>query len=470
MAYRSRFDTKHLLTGFAGDLVSKYLALPLTSCDLREVDNDTPWLLGTKVVLLMGEQALTKYNRLDPSLHLNQLRGNPWEQDGVIFISTYLPQDALDASAQYEQDHNPYYTYTPEDKDKGDEKSTKGRTARSNFRFWVINDCKRTSILLKNPNLSALAKADPEYKIFPTIEEILKVIYRDTNTLVYLDIETDMGNAMTVLSLAFNNENTVYTIPFVRYHGGYAYNELELGKIIRGLVWLFNRCTIVTHNGSGFDLPFLAMNYKVPPPRSNYDTMLVHARLYPGVEKSLGHCGSLYTWEPYHKNEGIFNPHNLEQEHQLWKYNAKDVWLMKLVREAQLMEVRLKRADSSVEQVNASIYPYLVMSLQGIHYSSELIDKRLEANERRLVQLARVLKVLVGHDLLPTSNKSCVKYFHSEMGFKAVRKTDTGNPSLDEKSLYKLAVANNCPTIPVCLEYRRIAKESGMLKFSPFKV
>ncbi len=64
--------------------------------------------------------------------------------------------------------------------------------------------------------------------------------------------------------------------------------------MLRALAVALRDNTVVIHNAL-FDLFVLAYRYGIPAPPNVYDTMLAHHRLFPEVEKSLGHCISLYT-------------------------------------------------------------------------------------------------------------------------------------------------------------------------------
>jgi DNA polymerase I-like protein with 3'-5' exonuclease and polymerase domains len=96
-----------------------------------------------------------------------------------------------------------------------------------------------------------------------------------------------------------------------------------------------------------------------------------------------------------------------------------------------------------------------------------------------MMQYWRCIRLLVGEDTIrtlqanstkpmPSSNPQCVKYFHDMLGYKVVaRSVKTGGPSLDEKSMYKLALRQNNPVIDFILKYRQTQKETSAMKFIP---
>ena len=71
----------------------------------------------------------------------------------------------------------------------------------------------------------------------------------------------------------------------------------------------------------------------------------------------------------------------------------------------------------------------------------------------------------------PGSNSQCCYYFHELLGYPILFKSpQTGKPSLGKKIMFQLALKYpNNPVITLILMYRETAKESGALKFIPWK-
>lgn len=203
--------------------------------------------------------------------------------------------------------------------------------------------------------------------------------------------------------------------------------------------------------------------------------VIIH-NCFPEAEKSLGHCLSSWPtiWEPFHKDEGIFEPRNLEQEKQLWSYNAKDVAAMKWIRRAQLEYASgVRGLTESIEQSNSCIYPFLLNTLLGIRFDEVRRQEMVNKNDRLMNHYQRALDYLTGDkiQLLATSSKSCVRYFHDALGYPIVgRSKKTGEASLDETSLLKLK--QKFPynvAIDFAIKYRQRKKETGSLNFTPWK-
>lgn len=469
VSHPSRFDTASLFSGYAGSYFLEALSpIPYQACDIRLANNNTTFIPETKVVLLLGREAVARYIPNDHSL--NEQRGCPYfSPDGLTYIPTYSYQDAMDMK-DYESKYNSSHTEGIDEDDSPDygdpsDKSTHGRTSRDNFKFWMTKDIEKAKRLLRDP--SSRITPQINYDIFPPLEQL-----RIEGTTIYLDIETD--SRLNISCIGFTTDKqwpTVTVVPFMRYTQAFAYDERLLALFLRRLAVAMLTSTVVVHN-SMFDLFVLSWRYGLPFGKSIYDTMLAHSRLAPGVEKSLGHCVSLYTDMPYHKSEGVFEPKTEAQERSLWQYNGKDVAVMPLIRQGIDLEAGRMKAVDSVKQINDSVYPYLLMTLLGMRYDKDELDKIVATNERWINQLLRISKVLVGYDFLPSSSKQCVKYFHDQLKFpKVATSKKTGAASLNEKAMWKLALKHNDhPMIPITVEYRRLLKQSGALKFNHWNI
>ena len=460
-------------------------------CDIRLMGNTEPLLEGTKCVLLLGEAAAHKWlGRSDNSL--NEIRGCPYSINGIAHIASYQPQDCVDAIKDHELKFNPYLkqmqvledNYGDDDEDEpSDEKRRHGKTKRKNYRFWLSKDVEKCKSIIRfggikpNPFL-------PSYEMCPPSALVIKLLSETKGKLLFLDIETDPQWNILCFSFAFDY-GPVYTVPCLAYDYRWFYTELH--KIYRALAIAFRDNTVVAHNGAGFDFIVYSVKYKISIGRSVADTMLMQHRCFPEVEKSLGHCVSLWTNEPFHKDESNFAYNTPDVCKQLWRYNAKDVYTMQLIYKAQ-MEYAARQPGllDSINQVNAQIRPYLITSLQGIQYRDDKVVDIMRTNDRWMMQYLRWVEILIGKDTVRTlrrksksglcgSNTQCCAYFHGMLGYdvvnygKASKVDGSRKPSLQKKNLLKLRLKYVNPVIDICMWYRELAKETGSLKFIPWK-
>ena len=449
----SRFDRAQLLSGYAGQtFYNALMPVPRQAVDIMLADalekGEVNIREGTKVVLLLGQDALDMYKS---GVTLDEQRGCPFIEDGVTYIATYEPQEAVDRMAYF----NPNDVG---DGKGGDDKGWHGKTRRPNRKFWLGRDVKKAVAYLKVPPVVTAA----EHFLWPRADEVIKLLTSAKGKTLYFDVETNRNLEMTCFGFSFDAERA-WCVPMVTSPmAGYYYEDTA--RVLRALAVAFRDNTVVIHNAL-FDLFVLAYKYGIPAPPSVYDTMLAHHRLFPEVEKSLGHCLALYTDQPYHKNEGVFEPKNASQQQQLYEYNAKDVISLALLKPQLDETAKNFKATDSIRQVNASVVPYLTAMLQGIRYDDEKLHDIVAHNDRYQNELLRFLRLLTGGDLNPNSPKQVANYLYGRLGYQRPDRDITS-----EKVLLQLRLKHpENPIISIILRYRATAKESGQLKFPPWE-
>ncbi len=475
LSNRSRFDLVALLSANAGSwfknevLFKKYRILA-NCCDIRVSEDRSAFLPGTKGVLLLGADALHQWTTITNSL--GEQRGYPLtvSNQGITLpaVASYQPQDAWDVQ-EYEAFLNPYLQT---EEDEGDDdvivfegKGRKGRTARNNWRFWLEHDVGRLVQIVTKFQGIVPAEELPPIDLYSDLDEVCSLLENTKDSFLYIDIETDMLRQLNCIGFMFP-DSKIYVVPVYDHTNTLAYSDIH--RLFRALHISFRNNTVVAHNGACFDFPVLAMGYRLAP-KKVYDTMVAQARIYPKLEKSLGHCLAMWSWQSYHKDDGVMNPKNSEQCTKLWTYNARDVFSLKLIREAQLrFAATVPGLTESIQQVNDSIIPYMCISLQGIAMEDGWIEETWKENDALLNRYLEFIEYLVGEPYLPTSSKQSVNYFHTKMGYDIVsRSRKTKQPSCDEKALLKLKLKHANPVIDIAIAIRGLVKESGSLKFSP---
>lgn len=469
MSHSGRFDKRELADGSASYVLRDALA-PLSlsryTLDIRTTSCTDPYLPGTKVVLLAGNAAKLGY----APARLNAVRGSPHlANDGVVYIPTYHPQDCADLK-NYEASLNPNSfaaqnataADSDEDSDDGDASvKDMGRTSRRNYRFWFIHDAAKAVDIAR----AGLRKNQATYHTTASADEILARLNSvPAGGDFFIDIETDpRSGRMQCFAFSTDTAN-IYCVPIIQPTGNLAFPKSSLLLILRSLAAVFARARVVAHN-SLFDLFILLWRYKItPPPQSAIaDTMLQHARIHVDTEKSLGHCTSLYTHQPYHKDEGIFCPSNYAQFKQLLEYNAKDVETTALVYYAQR---RMCATDpglqASCDQANALVRPLLLKSFRGLPTDTAELCKLVDSHHWRAQWLeTNVLAKLAGHECNPRSPKQMAALLYEEL--QLPKSSDPTISLTGKDALYKLALKYPIPLLKVILHIRRLSKEAGQI-------
>lgn len=320
----------------------------------------------------------------------------------------------------------------------------------------------------------------PEIITYPRLEVVIDLLLKTKNEYLYFDVEVDSDLNIFCFALSFNT-GPVYSIPLLLPDYSMAYTGLHF--LLQALAIAIRDNTLVSHNGCNFDFFVLAYKYRIAIYKV-YDTLVANHRIFTEIEKSLGHCISLWTWLQFHKDLGDV-PYNQTYAQQTWHYCGLDVYSMRLVHRGQ-MAYAAKRPGliESIQQANDSIKPYLITSLTGIRFDEQLRQAKLQENDRLMMQYLRMLEILIGKENLkdirgkgkssmPSSNPQCIKYFHDLLGYPVVakgkeKKDGTRNASLGKKAMFKLRLKHDNPVIDIILAYRETMKESGALKFTPW--
>lgn len=351
-----------------------------------------------------------------------------------------------------------------EKEQQGDDEFSKdrGKTSRKNWLFWIEQDTRKL--------LAGYVPPDNNFKIVacPPIDVITKQLLSLKDRILYLDIETDIeSDTIDCIGLAVDDRPNVAVVPIYNWEGKLFYSRKDTLRFLTAFSHALLNNTVVIHN-SMFDLLWLASHLRLPFGPRIYDTMVVHKRIWPEIEKSLGHCISLYTHQPYHKDEHTLS-RSKDSAKRLWEYNAKDVHSMRLVHQKQL---EILAGDpkllESANQANASLYPYLLASLKGLRVDVGKLTLAKAKLDKRIVQVKRIILRLIGDTKFnPDSPVQLVKYFHDKLMYKVVgRSKQTGKPSLGGKALYQLALKYDNPLIPCILNYRELTKERMMYDFA----
>lgn len=490
----SRHDTGgELLTSGGGRLIAECLAPNFNKyqCDVRVAGDATPLLPSTKCVLLLGERATKVYLPETKDNTIGEVRGSLYIKHDIATIPTFFAQDAVDI-VNWEAKHNLEYgssDYSEEDDDNDDEnamesKRRHGKTRRKNYRFWITRDLEKVKYLLTHNGIPPKRLYEPQYVCWPKSEELIEVLKSEKNQDFYIDLETWWPSCdLKCVGFSFGVNKPIYIFPVYNYDCSWAYSNLH--HIFRSLAIALTCNRVIAHNGHGFDFPLLAWKYKIPLTANLYDTMIAMHRLYSDVERSLGHCTSLGTWEPFHKDEGNTGYNNAQQVRDTLSYCGKDIYTMILFHKwIEQQESRLPGLKESIQQANSCIRPYLITSLTGLRYKEEKRLALLNENDRTMMQYLRILNILIGKDNLEhirgkgkssiaTSNPQCVEYFHNMLHYPKVgsgkeKKDGTRGPSLAKKNMLKLRLKHENPAIDVILAYRELAKESSTIQFEPW--
>lgn len=199
-----------------------------------------------------------------------------------------------------------------------------------------------------------------------------------------------------------------------------------------------------------FDISFLFAKNKINTKGYIHDTMIKHNLNYPDFPKGLGFITTLYTREPYYKDEGKTWFNDLKSGSgsidQFYIYNAKDSAICFEADVAISKELK-KFGNVETYEFNQKLFrPLLYMMARGILIDeAALAEHRKEARETR-DRLQTKLNELCGFSLNVSSPMQCKKFFYDIMKYKPQTKkskdSETGlrkeSITTDDKAMKRL--------------------------------
>jgi len=407
----------------------------------------------------------TKLRHAEPASHWLTLGANPKmhtigvAQEGYSYtykrgrlIPSFDAQQANDASTSLEDDSREDESDVQEDIREAKDLQI---TRHSNWRYWISVHIEK----LYNPRPT---EPQPKFIIAPTTDDICRWLAALPSTAnLYLDIETRMDYGLLCIGLC-SDTGPIFCVPVYDYTGRLQYDNIAV--FWRELNRAGRRCELVIHNAM-FDLIVLGKYYNYYGVNKVYDTMIAQHRICAEAEKSLSHAIAQWTELPFHKDKFVV-PQNPQQQVQLYDYNCRDVWAMRLIKKSQLNFARGRQGMlSSIQAGNRMIKPFLINSLMGVEVNEPKLASIKSNLAREIKQLYRILTMLIGYELNCASPKQVGEYLYEKMGYKVSVRTDTGAPGTGKKALYKLVISTNNPALKVLLKLKVTQKKLSMMEF-----
>jgi len=247
--------------------------------------------------------------------------------------------------------------------------------------------------------------------------------------------------------------------------------EMELWRKVDAL--LSSEAIAKKFQNGMFDISFLFAKNKINTKGYIHDTMIKHNLNYPDFPKGLGFITTLYTREPYYKDEGKTWFNDLKSGSgsidQFYIYNAKD---SAICFEADIAISKELKKFGNVEtyEFNQKLFrPLLYMMARGILIDeAALAEHRKEARETR-DRLQTKLNELCGFALNVSSPMQCKKFFYDIMKYKPQTKKSkdpkTGQRkesiSTDDKAMKRLIRLYNSEEAKLVTQIRKYRKLIG---------
>ena len=280
-----------------------------------------------------------------------------------------------------------------------------------------------------------------------------------TKDIVAFDIEVS-NLEVSCISFAHSIGSAI-SIPFIESGRDYfpPDQEMEIWRCIASL--LENNNVMKLAQNACFDITFLFRKYGIRT-RPAEDTMVAQALILPDFPKGLDFITSLYTGEPYYKDEGKYRiKTGGGSDERFWLYNAKDS-LVLMEAYPKIFKELMSLGNVEIYRLQASlIEPLVFMGERGIKVDSDaLLDASKNAGqdiEELKINIETLTEGLITN---PNSTVQVKNYFYEFKGEKPYLSRTTRKPTVNEDALKRLS-RKGYEEATVLLDIRRLTKLKG---------
>lgn len=295
---------------------------------------------------------------------------------------------------------------------------------------------------LEESRTPALNLPERGFNIAPaSIQEVREwVRYLALQRTLSFDIETFRGSFISCIAFSSDPLES-FCIPFMK--GDYSpywspEEEIEVWGLVQGL--LANpKVRYVTQNGL-FDCWHLWRHGIVTPYMANgFDTMYAHKVLTPSLPHDLGFLVSIYTREPFYKDEsGSWSSDVRVPDNQFWVYNSKDASCTLEVANAIAQEMLESKQLKNYQMEVQAQWPVLMdMRQRGLRVDYARLNAAREQLCRELGEREASLSAYLGGWTPNIKSKPDLVRLFDMLGITlgSGDRTPTGQPKLNEERM-----------------------------------
>lgn len=274
---------------------------------------------------------------------------------------------------------------------------------------------------------------------------------------VAFDIEV-LNDEVSCISFAITPQLCM-SIPFVSNRHDYFSMEQEaiIWREIAGI--LENPNIECVGQNVVFDSTFLYRKFGIKA-NNLQDSMIAQAIMYPDFPKGLDYICSIYTKEPYYKDEGKKWFKIGGSEDDFWIYNAKDSAVCLEAFEVLEGEMHKFYNYTTYRRQADLIEPLIYLQERGTKVDIQGLRKASEEAYNKIESLTEELHKIVGYALNPNSPAQVKDYFYRVKREKPYINRKTGGESVDKDALKRLARKGHREAT-LLLEIRHYAKLKG---------
>lgn len=218
---------------------------------------------------------------------------------------------------------------------------------------------------------------------------------------------------------------------------------------------------LIFQNGF-FDLTVLGYMFGLRTRVAPYDTMVQQHCAYPHLPKGLAYQASVYTWQPYYKEDRKKHKAGQLADEALSTYNIDDCCVTKEIQPATYQHIRNLGMMEGYERT-LSLYPSLLyMMLKGVRIDkNRMAELNTLFHEKAEEWLKTFHKLADDPSINPGSPQQLADLLYNRMGFPTQTKRGSRKITTDKDALNKLEMKTQHPIFKAIKEYRKYRKLTG---------
>jgi len=282
---------------------------------------------------------------------------------------------------------------------------------------------------------------------------------------VAVDIETLFsGEGPLLWCIGFSSSpSSAFIIPFLRARK-FPWILPGEARILQAIsrVFLNKEIKKIFHNCL-FDLSVLGRYYGLRVGEGSVeDSMLCYHASYPYLKKGLDVLTSIYTWEPYYKDEGkVWDGRRIGDEAE-FIYNGKDCCVTREIWPLVERDAKELGTWEGYKRTMSVIPSLLEMQIRGVAIDVEKKRGLQKAFGEKVVVAEKLLKEETGRDWNLNSSPQMIRLVYGYLGLPMQYNHKTKKPTTDKDALNRLRRKHpENKILKAIVDHRKFAKLSG---------
>ena len=304
-----------------------------------------------------------------------------------------------------------------------------------------------------------------EFKVVSSAQEAISELNNLREGVVAVDIETlfsDEGPLHWCIGFASSPEKA-FVIPFLKAKQ-FAWALQGEARILQAISRLFLNQEVkkVFHNCL-FDLSVLGRYYGLRcADGSVEDSMLCYHASYPYLKKALETLTSIYTWEPYYKDDGkVWDGRRISDTAE-FAYNAKDCHVTREIWPLVERDAKELGTWEGYRRTMSVIPSLLAMQIRGVKINIEKKGELQKIFSQKVVEAEAALLEATGQTWNLNSSPQMIRLVYGLLGMPMQYNHKTKKPTTDKDALNRLRRKHpENKVLKSIVDHRKFAKLSG---------